>query len=363
MTLPSFLLDAASVWPVADVDVDKADVREWGGTVQAALNALLSNSNLINGRLVASVAANSLTIAVKTAAGNDPSDDDPVYAVFRDDSLPSGIQDVVSIITALSLVVPATATLGTTNAIPFRLWLVIINDAGTIRLGITNLYSGGTFYPLSEIGLIDAVDPIANSAGVIYSNVDVSLKPFRILGVISYETALVTAGVWDTAPDIVALMSPGMKRPGERVQFVRNSISATASGATTIPHDNTIPQQSTEGVEFITQAITPKSKANVLRIRVSVWLSTTALGHLIAALFQDAVENALVARSHHTGTNNTMVNITLEYLMLAGQITSTTFKVKGGGSAAGTFRVNGVSGAQIFGGVGTSSLEIEELAT
>jgi hypothetical protein len=39
---------------------------------------------MLNGKLVASVASNALTIAVKTLAGNDPSASDPVFFVFRD---------------------------------------------------------------------------------------------------------------------------------------------------------------------------------------------------------------------------------------------------------------------------------------
>lgn len=363
MTLPAFALAASLVWPVAAVDADKAEIRAWAGTVETALNALLSNSVLINGKIVASTSANVLTIAIKTMTGNDPSSSDPVYVVFRDDSLPSGIQDVITIQAALSLIVPATATLGAENNVSNRFWLVIINDSGTPRIGITNLYTAGQFYALEEYGVIDAVDPVGNSAGVVYANADVSAKPFRILGFLSYETALATAGVWAADPDVVALWSSAMKLPGARVQLLRSVSAATASGTTTIPHDNTIPQQSTEGVEFLTQAIVPKSKANILKIRASLMISTTALGHMTTALFQDAIENAIAARSQHIATNNTVASITFEFTMVAGQITSTTFKIKAGGSAAGTFRLNGVSGAQIFNGVGFSLLEVEEIFT
>ena len=62
-------------------------------------------------------------------------------------------------------------------------------------------------------------------------------------------------------------------------------------GTTIIPHDNTIPQK-TEGDEFLTLAITPKSALSKLKIEVHGFWGTTAANWLTVALFQDDGVNA-----------------------------------------------------------------------
>lgn len=63
----------------------------------------LTEGQMINGKIVTSVASNNLTVALKTLAGNDPSASDPVYIL-----LAGGVRSITS---ALSIVMNA----GTTN--------------------------------------------------------------------------------------------------------------------------------------------------------------------------------------------------------------------------------------------------------
>ncbi len=81
---------------------------------------------------------------------------------------------------------------------------------------------------------------------------------------------------------------------GVPVQVVSVGSSAVATGTTTIPVDDTIPQI-TEGNEFMTLAITPRSATNRLLIRVVFHLShgSVSTANLVAALFQDSTANAL----------------------------------------------------------------------
>jgi len=146
---------------------------------------------------------------------------------------------------------------------------------------------------------------------------------------------------------------------GSLVQVAGGSTSAVATGTTVIPYDDTIPQ-STEGDQYMSVTITPKSTTNTLVIQVSVNLASSGATNLIAALFQDSNVNALAVVDQYQGTGSAMGNVTLTWTMAAGTTSATTFKVRAGGSAAGTTTFNGEGGARKFGGAGKSSLLIWE---
>lgn len=204
-TYPTRAKAASAVW-VDAVATDKADVRAYGAEEEAFLNALLSRS-LINGKISVSAAANSLTIALKTLAGSDPSSSDPVYFVCRDATLTSGDQGRVAITAATSLVLSAGSTLGFTVGETLRLTLVGINDGGTFRFGVVNLAAAGVRYPLPDHGIISSTAEggagAADTAGVVYTGTAVTSKAYRVLGTLAWITALGTAGLYSAAPDAV----------------------------------------------------------------------------------------------------------------------------------------------------------------
>lgn len=364
MALPSFADLAAAVWPDS-VDVDKADVRAWGLTVETALNALFAGHAMINGRVVASVDSNVLTVALKTAANADPSSSDPVYVDFRNATESSGLNAVLAITSAVSITVSAGALVGFSDGVNGRLWVVIFNDGGTARLGVFNAWGGsGVVHPLDESQLVSSTDEAgdgsADSAGVIYTDTAVTSKPFRIVGTLSWETALGTAGLWSAAPDVVALVGLGTKKPGDVVQVARDVDAAVATVTDQIPVDDTIPQQSTEGDELMSVAITPKSACNMLAIDANVAMALSAAGTMTAALFQDSTEDALAARHEDvSGADDTIV-LALRHRMLAGTQSSTTLKLFAGPST-GTLTFNGSSGSRTMGGVNFSDLEVREI--
>jgi hypothetical protein len=145
------------------------------------------------------------------------------------------------------------------------------------------------------------------------------------------------------------------------VQVVNTQTGAVATGTTTIPTDDTIPQN-TEGTEFMTLAITPKSATNKLRIQVTaIWAHTIGTSYVTTALFQDSTANALAAAVYNTATANHAYTTTFTHYMTAGTTSSTTFKVRIGSGSAGTLTFNGSSGARNLGGVLASSITIEEI--
>lgn len=146
---------------------------------------------------------------------------------------------------------------------------------------------------------------------------------------------------------------------GVPVQVVGTSTTAVATGTTTTPLDDTIPQN-TEGIEFMTLAITPKSATNVLVVEVILVGSNSVATGIIAALFQDSTANALAATSTYQATATGMVTVSLRHTMTAGTTSATTFKVRGGSQNAGTFTFNGSATARIFGAITKSSIVITE---
>lgn len=144
------------------------------------------------------------------------------------------------------------------------------------------------------------------------------------------------------------------------VQVVSTQTGTVATGTTTIPADNTIPQN-TEGTEVMTLAITPKATSNTLRIDVTVHLSNSSANSVLtAALFQDSTAGALAVGSATIATATHGVNISFPHVMTAGTTSSTTFKVRVGGQSAGTTTFNGSGGSQLYGGVLVSSIVITE---
>lgn len=147
---------------------------------------------------------------------------------------------------------------------------------------------------------------------------------------------------------------------GVPVQMVGTTFSAVATGSTVIPNDDTIPQN-TEGDQYMTQVITPKSTTNVLVIQCLAMMShTAATAFLIGALFQDATANALAASAplQTTATGICMVPVT--HIMTAGTVSATTFKIRLGANGAGTTTFNGQSGGRYFGAIAKSSMIITE---
>ena len=144
-------------------------------------------------------------------------------------------------------------------------------------------------------------------------------------------------------------------------QIVNTQTGAVATGSTIMPGDNTIPQK-TEGDEYMTLAITPKSATNKLKIDVVIVLSSaTASRALVVALFQDATAGALAAVRHPGSVSTEVYTISFSHYMTTGTTSETTFKVRAGPSQAATLTFNGVGGVRRLGGVMASSITITEI--
>ena len=333
-----------------------------------AASAMGAFVGMINGTIVPSVGASALTVALKTLLGADPSAADPVYAIFRNATPATGDYTVLTITAATSLVISSGSSMGVAaNNTAFKLWLTGFNDAGTFRLGLINCLSGADIFPLDAWGIASSTAEggagAADVAQIFYTGVAVASKAYVPLAYMTWETGLAAAGTWSAGPTRTQLFGYGVPLPGTIIRTASSFSGAVATGTTLIPNDDTVPQ-STEGDQYLSQAITPQSAANRLRITSQLELGNSAANEwLTTALFQDAIANALAATVGFQATATAAIQVSLTYEMLAGLTVSTTFKIRGGGNIAGTATFNGTGGGRLYGGSASSFLRVEEIVT
>lgn len=148
---------------------------------------------------------------------------------------------------------------------------------------------------------------------------------------------------------------------GSVVQMVSTTYTVAATGTTTIPTDDTIPQ-STEGDQYMTQTITPLFSNSTLKVEVVALCSNSAgISDLTMALFQDSGANAIAATVQTQAASTYEQNLKINHPIATGATTATTFKVRIGNNAAGTTTFGGQAGARKFGGINIASIIITEV--
>lgn len=330
-------------------------------------------ANAANLTISASVTTNNLTIAIKDRNGNNPSATSPILFCFRDSTITSGIPVYIALTSALSIVAAAGATLGFTNSVPGRVWLVAFNDAGTIRLGLINCLNAKNIFPLGQnpVSTTTLISAGATSTGVFYTNgaaITPTARSYVVLGFLTWEdgNTLATAGNWSAGPSVIELYGPGVPLPGNTIQTAANNgggaaNGAVATGTTVIPGDDTIPQ-SGEGDAYLTQAITPTSAANAIESSYVINLTNSAATIMAAALFSDQVgANAVSAMECQLSTTGRLLQIADSDFRQGKIRTAITMTVRAGGTAAGTTTVNGSAGARLFGGAMISKVTTKEI--
>ena len=146
---------------------------------------------------------------------------------------------------------------------------------------------------------------------------------------------------------------------GAVVQVVNFTTGAVVTGTTVTVGDDTIPQN-TEGVEFMTLAITPTNASNKLIIDVHMVMAASSGIDFGCFLCQDTTANAIAATKQVAHAANCESQLQFTHFMAAGTTSETTFKVRAGGTGAATFTLNGNGGNRKYGGVMASTITITE---
>lgn len=141
-------------------------------------------------------------------------------------------------------------------------------------------------------------------------------------------------------------------------QIVSSITGAVDTGTTVFPIDDTIPQN-TEGDEYLSLAITPKSATSTLNIQVVLNVAGDGTT-MAAAIFQDSTANALAVGYVTPVAVNTTNQIVINYAMTSGTASATTFKVRAGLATGSPLTFNGTSGNRFFGGALASGIIITE---
>ena len=151
------------------------------------------------------------------------------------------------------------------------------------------------------------------------------------------------------------------KEGGKLLQQVNTQTGAVSTGTTIFPEDDSIPQN-TEGSEFMTLSITPKSATSVINIEVHVFYSQSAGTRGGLGLFKDTDADALAFTSNFIKDVTSMGNMQVFYSETSGNTTARTYKVRCGNiQNAGTFTFNGQGGNRKFGGTVLSTIRILEI--
>lgn len=340
-----------------------------------AVQATIPENLFHNLSLSCTATSNALTIAIKTAAGGDPSSSSPTRIAFRNASQATGDYTVVSLTGANSLVLSSGSTLGVSTiavfgtAFGFRIWVVAFNDGGTVRLGAINCLDTPStgihnIFALAGTGIASSTAEggagAADSAHVFYTGTAVSSKAYTILGYFVYESPLTTQGVWDVGPTKIQLFGPTTPLPGHIVQLMHKFITSVASGTTVLPSDDTVPQD-TEGEAALTITLNPTSAANVGLINTHVNASGSTASTITAALFTNSSASALAATANIVESAGRMFQLGIRYMRILGRTTPVILTVRVGLSVAGTVTLNGVAAARLYGGVYDSYIEVQEI--
>jgi hypothetical protein len=302
--------------------------------LQTAIDNLGLAIPVVNGKFVATVSSNALTVALKTLAGADPSASDPVYCYFRNATLTDGAPVKRSITAALSLTVPSTATMGFTNGVPGRLWVTLIDTGSGVVIGLENCSDANVIYPLAESGLVSTtiMNTSSDNAGVMYSAAAQTSKPFRIAGFLTWETALGTAGTWSAAPDVNQLFGPGIRKPGDTVQVRRSTSSSPTSNATT-----------TYAPTGLTDSITPNSAVNKVKASAAIILDNgggVVNSQARGRIFRGSTQIGSEAQNYGSTTAENIISCSLLALDSPATTSSTTYTVNVKAVAANTIFFN-----------------------
>ena len=214
------------------------------------------------------------------------------------------------------------------------------NSANRIETGLTHVATDGT--------VTTGLNAQGKTSGVLYFDV-----PINQSGPIYY--------VCTAHSSMAGTIEVNTKGSGKLLQQVNTQTGAVNSGTTIFPEDDTIPQN-TEGDEYMTIAITPKSATSTLMIEAHIFYSQSAGTRGGAGLFKDSDADALSFTSNFIKDATSMGNMQVFYSETSGNTTARTYKIRCGNiQNAGTFTFNGQAGSRKFGGTVLSTIRIIEI--
>ena len=324
LTMPAFTAGGTIGGATGITSVGTITTGTWNGTIVTHKYGGTSQ----NAGFSATVSANALTITLTDTDGNAPSVSTPVNVSMRAVNLATPTQLVMTRTSALTLVVPDTATLGTTNGVPYRLWVGASTSEGTLldNLVIFNTQATTSLYTLpneANLWSVTAITTGSDAGGTLYGTVANAAVPLKWLGYIEIQEA--TAGTWATAPTVVQWLMPGVSRSGDRFPPVYAQYATETSNATSTPADT-----------GLTASITPSNSINRVLVDVHVNGTSKSVANATNALSVTLTDgaNTVIALMVDAGlyTNSALqVNggsVSIQYLDAPTSVAAKTYKAR-----------------------------------
>ncbi|TXH35041.1 MAG: hypothetical protein E6Q98_16670 [Rhodospirillaceae bacterium] len=191
-----------------DIGTASGNVPTLNTAGRIAPSLLEDHSQLIaNAAFAVSVAANAITVALKTKAGSDPSASDPVRVAFCNWD---GSYVVRTITANISLVLSSGSTLGFAADETNYLHVGFIDNSGLVELAISK--DGALWLEDRAIDTTTEGDGSADSGTVLYSTVGRSGVACR-LGCLVFIQAGSTVGNWSNAPSRISTVTVNPLQP------------------------------------------------------------------------------------------------------------------------------------------------------
>lgn len=161
-------------------------------------------------------------------------------------------------------------------------------------------------------------------------------------------------------PAVSGALLTNLPSSGKLGQVVTSLAGAVQTGTTTVPHDDTIPQN-TEGTEFYTLAITPANASSTLLFFVPVQWECTSDYFATFAMFVDTTADAVWAMTQDPTVGVSPHHQMGIFTLSAGSTSARTYKLRGGPATSTTMTINGTASARKMGGIYQSGIIIAEI--
>lgn len=125
---------------------------------------------------------------------------------------------------------------------------------------------------------------------------------------------------------------------GKLAQAVSGSDNTPTSTTSSIPDDNTTPQN-TEGTEIVTASITPTNASSTLEIEYGVTFAADTAGKAYAAMFVDSTADAIDSMGLSNSGSSYVAQATKSFTVSAGSTSARTYKLRVGINS-GTIYIN-----------------------
>jgi len=148
--------------------------------------------------------ANTVIVSLKDQAGADPSSGSAVRSAFRSPTLTSPTWFFRKATSAQTLTIDSGATLGTSNALKGRIYIYLIDNAGTLELAVSQKY-----YKDDSIVTTTTLSSASDSVATVYGETGVANVSIKSIGY--FESTQATAGTWVSSPSKVHVGDSGAK--------------------------------------------------------------------------------------------------------------------------------------------------------